>query len=248
METIRRECCNYCMWYGPVNQDNTMRKHRPATSEDKYGRKVQNMNAERCPGSHKPFATFGCETAPTAPTTEQTTTDDGAGFCGACGDAFTARAALDAHQMETGHEMDQPDHPLNKARFVVNQLGAGYFAVRDTVTELDAATKTSRSGAQHIADCLADGTMVLDSLGNAVAAEKPVIKTSADTGEYGVFEDGECIETGFHGGYGRVAAGAAAKVRADDPANDGLSYEVKELCADHEEQPKDGCEECFADN
>jgi hypothetical protein len=62
--TIRRECCNYCMWFGPVNQDDTMRKHRPATSEDKYGRKVQNMTEEPCPGSNKPFATFGCDTVP----------------------------------------------------------------------------------------------------------------------------------------------------------------------------------------
>lgn len=27
---------------------------------------------------------------------------------------FTERPALDAHQMETGHEMDQPDHPLRQ--------------------------------------------------------------------------------------------------------------------------------------
>jgi hypothetical protein len=208
--TIRRECCNYCMWFGPVNQDGTMRKHRPATSEDKWGRKVQNMSADPCTGSHKPFATFGCETAPTIEQETDTVTE-------------------------------------TSPRYVVNQLGNGYFVVRDTVTELDAATKTSRSGAQHIADCLADGTMVLNSLGKAHVAKKPVIETSADIGEYGVFEDGECIETGFHGGYGRVAAGAAAKTYTDDPANEGLSYEVKELCPEHAEQPKNGCEECFAD-
>jgi hypothetical protein len=26
---------------------------------------------------------------------------------------FTARAVLDAHQLATGHELDQPDHPLH---------------------------------------------------------------------------------------------------------------------------------------
>ena len=65
--SARRECCTYCMWYGPVNQDGGMRKHRPATCDDKWGRpnKVQDMTAEPCPGSNKPFATFGCDTEPT---------------------------------------------------------------------------------------------------------------------------------------------------------------------------------------
>lgn len=35
-------------------------------------------------------------------------------FCGACGETFAERPALDAHQMETGHEMEQPDHPLRR--------------------------------------------------------------------------------------------------------------------------------------
>lgn len=133
-------------------------------------------------------------------------------------------------------------------RFVVNQIGPNSFAVRDTRTELDVAAKSSRSGAQHIADCLMDGTMVLDSLGRAIGAQKPVVEGASDsTAEYGVFEDGECIETGYHGDLGRVAAGATLKAYTDDPARDGLTYEVKELCPDHEEQPKDSCEECFTE-
>ncbi|MFD7776615.1 hypothetical protein [Streptomyces sp. NPDC059753] len=60
--SVRRECCIYCMWLGPVNQDGTMRKHRPATSEDRYGRKVQNRHEDYCQGSHKPYARFGNET------------------------------------------------------------------------------------------------------------------------------------------------------------------------------------------
>ncbi|MCT9092820.1 hypothetical protein N4G70_28700 [Streptomyces sp. ASQP_92] len=71
MGSIRRECCNYCMWYGPVNKDGTMRKHRPATNDDKWGRpnKVQDMTAPPCPGSNKPFVVFNT-TAQTSPATE----------------------------------------------------------------------------------------------------------------------------------------------------------------------------------
>src|SRR5690349_18170643 len=35
-------------------------------------------------------------------------------FCLKCGNTFGATAALDAHQMETGHEMNQEDHPLRQ--------------------------------------------------------------------------------------------------------------------------------------
>ncbi|MFE2311659.1 hypothetical protein ACFXC8_00410 [Streptomyces sp. NPDC059441] len=38
----------------------------------------------------------------------------GPGFCWTCGKSFTTNAALDAHQLETGHEMDQEDHPLRQ--------------------------------------------------------------------------------------------------------------------------------------
>jgi hypothetical protein len=40
------------------------------------------------------------------------TNDLGPGFCGTCGETFDTTTALDAHQLETGHEMDQEDHPL----------------------------------------------------------------------------------------------------------------------------------------
>lgn len=40
------------------------------------------------------------------------TTNLGPGFCWTCGTPFTTSTALDAHQLDTGHEMDQPDHPL----------------------------------------------------------------------------------------------------------------------------------------
>ena len=68
MKTTQRECCNYCMWYGPINKDGSMRKHRPALDDGTVGgRKVQDMSAEPCPGSNKPFARFGCEDEPKKP-------------------------------------------------------------------------------------------------------------------------------------------------------------------------------------
>lgn len=69
------------MWFGPVNQDGTMRKHRPATNDDKWGRpnSVQDMSAEPCRGSNEPFAWFGCD-AQTVDNTQTTepATDQGA--------------------------------------------------------------------------------------------------------------------------------------------------------------------------
>lgn len=58
-QNILRECCDRCMWYGPVNRNGTMRKHRSAIATDRYGRQVQDMTADVCPGSHRPFARFG---------------------------------------------------------------------------------------------------------------------------------------------------------------------------------------------
>jgi hypothetical protein len=71
--SARRECCNYCMWFGPVNKDNTMRKHRPAgdNGANNGSGKTQDMTKPPCPGSNKPFATFGCETGPDPRTAEQ---------------------------------------------------------------------------------------------------------------------------------------------------------------------------------
>ncbi|MFE4818663.1 hypothetical protein ACFRFU_19950 [Streptomyces sp. NPDC056704] len=62
--------------------------------------------------------------------------------------------------------------------------------------------------------------------------------------EYGVFEDGACIEAGFHGEIGKAAAEAhmADLVAAEPGMAD--AYEVDEICPDHDEQPKNGCEEC----
>lgn len=56
---VRRECCNYCMWFGPVNADDTMRRHHPAREGSVSGeRKIQDRTKPVCEGSNKPFATF----------------------------------------------------------------------------------------------------------------------------------------------------------------------------------------------
>lgn len=48
-------------------------------------------------------------------------------FCLACGKVFDTTAALDGHQLKTGHEMDQPDHPLRKPRTLRrDSIGYGY--------------------------------------------------------------------------------------------------------------------------
>lgn len=62
----QRECCDYCMGFTTVNRDGTMRKHRPYTWEDKYGtpNNAQDLTADYCEGSHKPYAHFGCVTVP----------------------------------------------------------------------------------------------------------------------------------------------------------------------------------------
>jgi hypothetical protein len=62
---MNRECCAYCMWYGPVNQDGTMRKHRPSRDDGTVGgRKVQDLTKGPCEGSRKPFAQLGGPTLP----------------------------------------------------------------------------------------------------------------------------------------------------------------------------------------
>lgn len=63
--------------------------------------------------------------------------------------------------------------------------------------------------------------------------------------EYGIFEDGECIESGFYGDLGHVAARATVGTLVTE--NPEQEYEIRALCPDHEEQPEDACEECFAE-
>lgn len=76
--------------------------------------------------------------------------NNGPGFCWTCGDAFETNAELDAHQIETGHEMDQPDHPLRQPNLteydvilVASSAGKDSQAMLDYVAELAAQAGVS---------------------------------------------------------------------------------------------------------
>jgi hypothetical protein len=64
--------------------------------------------------------------------------------------------------------------------------------------------------------------------------------------EYGIWtaSDGGFVETGFYSDFS--AQERLGEYISEDPANaDDLS--VVEICPDHEEQPKYGCQECESD-
>jgi hypothetical protein len=60
--------------------------------------------------------------------------------------------------------------------------------------------------------------------------------------EYGIFSEaaGGCIESGLYS----VAEGEERRAKLVAEGEDAGDLAVKEMCPDHEEQPKDGCEEC----
>lgn len=58
--------------------------------------------------------------------------------------------------------------------------------------------------------------------------------------EYGIFNDEGCVERGFWS-----AEEALRELKLMDPEDHG---DVKELCPEHEEQARDTCEECFAED
>lgn len=63
MSNVRRECCNYCMWYGPVKKDGTMRKHYRRSDDTR--KQVPQFGV--CEGSGKPFANLGPEPVAVVP-------------------------------------------------------------------------------------------------------------------------------------------------------------------------------------
>ncbi len=58
--------------------------------------------------------------------------------------------------------------------------------------------------------------------------------------EYGIFNDEGLVEGQFY------SEGEALEARVTRHSDD-LWAEVHEVCPDHEEQPRDGCEECAID-
>lgn len=154
-------------------------------------------------------------------------------------------------------------------RFVVNQLGNGYFAVRDLVTELDVATASSRYAANDKADRLeaeaaqpATERAQTDPLAAVDFGEPKCVhgfyERPADRGaairacdrkppavSVGVFSDEGCVEF-FDCAV--QASDETARLNAEEEAPaDAPMFRWAVLCADHEEQPKDGCEKCAAE-
>jgi hypothetical protein len=65
--------------------------------------------------------------------------------------------------------------------------------------------------------------------------------------EYGIWvdEDGGFTETGLRSR--EEAQRAIDDMRFAEPCLSDYTLSVVEICPDHEEQPKDGCEECSAE-
>lgn len=59
--------------------------------------------------------------------------------------------------------------------------------------------------------------------------------------EFGIFDDSGCVETGF------VSLSAAETAIQMEPAFYGDHAHAHELCPDHPEQARAGCEECDPD-
>lgn len=306
---VRRECCNYCMWFGPVNQDDTIRKHRPATSEDRYGRKVQNKTEGPCPGSNKPYARFGCDTEETNPVNDQKPTTAGTaadlpkgtrvtspeGRLGTVNGVDVGRVTIKGHpnygREYVGVDWDAdkkcpwggrsrpfvdelviestPETPAAKEtdtvtetapRYVTHSFTAGattVFAVKDAVTKIDVASFYSREAARDKRDRLEADLTARETREAQLAQEFPTDGPKCGHGfalRVGVTSSVKCEfghEYGVFGDEGPIDRSDCAMQAANDAAfyaaeDDGdTQYVVKVICPDHEDQPQDGCEECF---
>lgn len=305
----RRECCDYCMWYGPVNQDGTMRKHRPATSEDRYGRKVQNRHEDYCQGSRKPYARFGNAGEAIEDAQETTVTDE---------QPTTARAAAD---FPKGTRVTSPEgrkgtvNGVDVGRVTIQghpNYGREYVGVdwdadekcswggrsRPFVDELtivapveaDVVETTASQEADEYEPsseaAIAAARIALTELktkgwksnpiywvGRLEAALEQTIK-AIDKQDGCTRHDvkdrrgGRALELGViptcepgitYGAWSESAGGfvysgvdcatdaanwAADELRQLAKEDDTDKFEILAICPDHEEQPKNGCEEC----
>jgi hypothetical protein len=66
--------------------------------------------------------------------------------------------------------------------------------------------------------------------------------------EYGIWtaSDGGFVETGFYGEDGEAAANERLEEYIAEDIDNLSDLSVVEICPDHEEQPKYGCQECEA--
>lgn len=220
--SVRRECCDHCMWFGPLNKDGNMRKHRPATLDDKWGRpnQVQDMSAEPCPGSNKPYARFGT----------------------------VAQAAEDA-QTDTKQEPTVSETPAPKtthAKCWVCDQRATYTLSREGSITLHACThhlNVDQAEAERLGWAV---TPIRVECFHGFGAQPGVTLTipckPGNRGGYGVFNDEGMVD---RSDCAVQAANNAAFFRREDDGD--TEYVVDFICPDHDEQPKGTCEECAID-
>ncbi|MEV5940652.1 hypothetical protein [Streptomyces sp. NPDC051994] len=124
-------------------------------------------------------------------------------------------------------------------------------SARDALTKLKATERDATGWRENpiywvgrLATALEHTLKAIDQTEGDKAQETNV----SEAAEYGIFEDGACIEAGFHGESGNAQAERAATgLVADNPEMAG-AYEVLEICPDHDEQPRHTCEDCASDN
>ncbi|WP_160051183.1 hypothetical protein [Nocardiopsis sp. FR26] len=118
----------------------------------------------------------------------------------------------------TGH------NPLAVGVFTLNSRGHGKEVTYGATARLRASTWNDRQVRR-------------------VEAEQPADEPTAESydGEWGVFNDEGCTFVGSRA----EAEAQAAKDRAADDGHWAELISVHRICPDHEEQPKDACEECL---
>jgi hypothetical protein len=148
--------CPRCKWAGKLRQDGTMRKHRESVDMGHFtlaGGLPQQPDGDICPGSgEKPWEPglpedyelpkqnkHGGFERPEAQEAKQVpgTLVDPWTWIRRSADPFTTRSPWAQPKAAA------PTRP----RYVVLELGRDYFAVRDTRTDLDVATNSSRAAA-----------------------------------------------------------------------------------------------------
>lgn len=275
-QKTHRECCNYCMWYGPVNQDGTMRKHRPATSEDRFGRKIQNRHEDHCQGSHKPYARFGCETEETTtvndqqPTTAPTAADlpkgtrvvSPEGRMGTVNGVDVGRVTNLSHgHANYGREYVGVDWDAVEGDMGLNRRS------RPFADELTIAPVETPSVKEPVPGTLVDPWTWL----RRPTAVTSVARTACPAHHVGDKRGGRAIELGTiptcepgitYGAWSEGAGGfvysgvdcateaanwAADELRTLAKDDDTDKFEILAICREHNEQPANGCEDCNAE-
>jgi hypothetical protein len=144
------DTCPRCKWAGKLRQDGTMRKHREAVDAGRIGSTgslPQDPHGPICKGSGEKPWQVGLPEGYELPEKNE---HGGWKRPEPQETPEASRFLVDPHTWLRGR--------LNK-RYVVVELGPNYFAIRDTRTDLDVGTRTSREEADTKAAALnkADG-------------------------------------------------------------------------------------------